>query len=83
MQAQRQEACQMFPIRPVDTAISPVLLIGSAHRRPPFVRAAWRMFNRLSLVLPQTRAMQVREAQSPKDLDNGRIGCWCRSQCLQ
>ena len=40
--------------------------------------------HRLSLVLPQTRAMQVREAQVPKELDGGgTIGCWCNCQCLR
>ena len=36
-----------------------------------FIGAASRTFNRLSLVLPQARAMQVREAQGflPKELN--------------
>lgn len=37
-----------------------------------FVSAGWRLFNRLSLVSPQARAMQVQEAKIPRSQVNGQ-----------
>lgn len=49
-----------------------------------FVCQCWRVNDiKLSLVQPRERETQVREAQTPRELDSGTIGSWCSFQQLQ